>query len=425
MQAPDASSEPNEVGGRGSGGFTIIELVVAVSLLAVVAGGFVASLGLGFQITAVARQRNTAADIAEARLEHLRSIPYSELALASALTHSSDPTNPDHGVSDDGSSYDIDGKGTLETLVVDDSGAVLHFEDPVQVGTTQMTVYQYVTWIDDATVPGTEDYKRVTVIVTYKAPAINGITRFVRASSLFSSGDVSIGAGDTTTTGATTTSSPTTTVAATTTTAPAATCPGDTTGPTGTVSLNGSAGAQSGYTATQNVTIALAPVDTCAPMQAAAQNEGGTLGAWSTYDPVNPNFSWSLTAGDGSKQVMVQIDDAVGNATQFGPLSIILDTTKPTSPGTLTRTVSCSGSNRTVSLSWSIASDTNFQGYRVYRSTDGVSWSVFTQTSLTSASDNTVKKNADSDRYYVVAYDKAGNESNATNTIALSKNQCS
>jgi fibronectin type 3 domain-containing protein len=69
--------------------------------------------------------------------------------------------------------------------------------------------------------------------------------------------------------------------------------------------------------------------------------------------------------------------------------------------------------------------DTNFRGYRIYRSTDGVTWSVFVQVSQTTVSDNTLKKTLDSVRYYVVAYDKAGNESNATNTIALSKNQCS
>ena len=78
-----------------------------------------------------------------------------------------------------------------------------------------------------------------------------------------------------------------------------------------------------------------------------------------------------------------------------------------------------------MNLSWGISSDTNFRGYRIYRSTDGVTWSVFKQVAITTASDNTLKKSLDSVRYYVVAYDKAGNESNATNTIALSKNQCS
>ena len=120
-----------------------------------------------------------------------------------------------------------------------------------------------------------------------------------------------------------------------------------------------------------------------------------------------------------------QAADAVGNTVTFSTMSIILDTTLPTVPGTLSRTVSCSGANRTVALSWGISSDANLQGYRVYRSTDGVTWSPFTQLVQSSTSDATLKKSLDSVRYYVVGYDKAGNESNATNTIALSKNQCS
>jgi len=101
------------------------------------------------------------------------------------------------------------------------------------------------------------------------------------------------------------------------------------------------------------------------------------------------------------------------------------DTTKPTVPGTLTRTVSCSGNSRTVNLSWSLSTDTNLRGYRVYRSTDGVTWSVYSQVSQTLLTDATLTKTLDSVRYYIVAYDKAGNQSNATNIVALSKNQCS
>jgi prepilin-type N-terminal cleavage/methylation domain-containing protein len=146
---------------KGSDGFTLIELIVAISLLAIVGGGFVASLGLGFQTIALARQRQTAASIAEARLEHLRSVPYAQLALPSALTQSTDPANPDSGVSADGTKFDVDGHGSMEPLVVDPAGGVLHLEDPVQVGTTVMQIYQYVTWVDDPAITGTQDYKRL------------------------------------------------------------------------------------------------------------------------------------------------------------------------------------------------------------------------------------------------------------------------
>lgn len=406
-----------------SDGFTLIELIVAISLLAVMAGGFMASLGLGFRTIALARQRQTAASIAEARLEHLRNVPYAKVALPSGLARSSDPTNPDYAVSDDGARFDIDGKGNEETLIVASGGDVLHFEDPVQVGTTALRVYQYVTWVDDPGITGTQDYRRVTVIVEYKAPTVNGVSKFVRASAIFSEGNVSVGG--TTTVAPTTTVSPTTTIAPTTTTAPQNACPGDHDAPTGSATINGTSGALAGYTAAQSVTLNLTLSDSCTPIQARVGNTGGTWGAWTAYDPASPLFSWTLTAGDGTKTVNVEASDKVGNSGAIATLTITSDTTKPTVPGTLSRTVSCSGTDRTVVLSWGIATDTNLLGYRVYRSTDGVSWSVFAQVAQTTVSDATLKKSLDSVRYYAVAYDKAGNESNATNTIALSKNQCS
>ncbi|MDQ1468024.1 MAG: hypothetical protein QOH10_2439, partial [Actinomycetota bacterium] len=396
--------------GSGSDGFTLIELVVAVSLLAVVAGGFVASLGLGFKTIALARQRQTAASIAEARLEHLRSIPYTRVALPEALTNSADTANPDHGVSLDGATFDIDGHGTMEPLIVvppvgvDPGGGVRHLEDPVTVGTTVMEVYQYVTWVDDAGIPGTQDYRRATVIVVYKSAVVNGISRVVRASAIFSSGSVSIG-GTTTTAAPSTTVAPTTTVPPTTTTTlPQSACPGDHAAPAGTAKINGTSSSEAGFTAGQNVSLNLTLSDACTPIKTRVANSGGTWSAWTTYDPANPLFSWALTTGDALKQVDVEVTDNVGNTAALTSVTIILDTTKPTVPGTLTRIVSCSGTDRTVTLSWGIATDTNFRGYRIYRSTDGVSWSVFSQVSQTTATDATLKKSLDSVRYYVVAY---------------------
>jgi hypothetical protein len=399
----------------------LIELVVSVSLLAIMAGGLMASLGLGFRTVALARQRQTAASIAEARLEHLRSIPYAQVALPAALVKSTDPDDPDSGVTTDGK-FDIDGKGTTEPLIVDPAGGVLHFEDPVQVGTTAMKVYQYVTWVDEPGISGPQDYRRVTVIVVFKTPTVDGIAKFVRASGIFSEGTVQVSSPNTTAAPPTTT--PPTTVPPTTTTLGQSACPGDHDAPTGTATINGTSGAEAGYTAALNVTLNLALVDSCTPMQARVGNGGGTWSAWTNYDPASPQFSWTVTAGDGTKTVNVEAADHVANSAAIATMSIILDTTKPTVPDTLSRTVSCSGSDRTVNLSWGLSTDTNFRGYRIYRSTDGTTWSVLTQVAGTTAIDSN-KKALDSVRYYAVAYDKAGNESNATTTIALSKNQCS
>src|SRR5262249_29417462 len=151
---------------------------------------------------------------------------------------------------------------------------------------------------------------------------------------------------------------------------------------------------------------------------------GSTWSPWLTYDALNPTVAWTVTNGDGLKTIYFQTQDYLGQGTQFSNAVITLDTTLPSKPSFLNRTVSCSGSNRTVNLSWGISNDTNFTGYRVYRSTDGVTWSALLTTSSTAASD-THKKALDSVRYKVVGYDKAGNESLPTAIVSLVKNQCS
>ena len=259
-----------------------------------------ASLGLGFRTVAHARQRQTAASIAEARLEHLRSIPYAQVALPSALAPPTpaDPDNPDMGVTA-GGDFDIDGKGTLEPLIVAAGGGVLHFEDPVQVGTTAMKVYQYVTWVDEPGISGTEDYRRVTVIVVFKTPTVDGIAKFVRASGIFSEGTVQVAAAASTV--PTSTTVPPTTIPPTTTTLGQSECPGDHEAPTGTALINGTSGSEAGYTAALNVTLNLALTDACTPIQTRVGNVGGTWSAWTNYDSTSPQFSWTVTPGDGTK----------------------------------------------------------------------------------------------------------------------------
>jgi prepilin-type N-terminal cleavage/methylation domain-containing protein len=406
-------------------GFTLLELVVAVSLLAVVAVGFTMSIGVGFKSIAVARQRQTASEVVNARLEHLRSLPYGQVALSTAIAHEPDAGNPDSFVSADGSAYDVTGDGDLEPLVVEASGGlVLHFEDPVQVSTTVMRVFQYVTWVDDPAVTGTEDYKRVTVVAQFRSPAASGVSQFVRASSLFTTGTVTVTDGSSpTTTTVPSAATTTTTAPSSTTTVPPATCPGDTTAPSGSFSVAGTSAAEAGYTAALNITLTLSFADTCTPIVAKFTNDGSTYGGDVTYDPINRTVSWSLTSGDGTKTVSGRVRDGAGNDRVLNDQNIVVDTTKPTVPGSLTRTIACAGTNRTVTLHWGFATDTNLRGYRVYKSTDGATWHAFATASTLALSD-THKKSLDTVRYYVVAYDKAGNESNATNIVSLAKNQC-
>src|SRR5262249_23703720 len=128
---------------------------------------------------------------------------------------------------------------------------------------------------------------------------------------------------------------------------------------------------------------------------------------------------------DGTKTIYGQLRDSTGSVVSMASQSIVLDTTPPTTPWTLHATISCQGNSRTVNLGWSFSNDTNFQGYRVYRSTDGAAtWQVITTTNALSTVDS-ASKGISSTQYKVVGYDKAGNESSPTNVLSYGKNQCS
>ncbi|MGH2830538.1 MAG: type IV pilus modification PilV family protein, partial [Actinomycetota bacterium] len=91
---------------RGEDGVALMEAVGALTILAV---GFVAlgaGLTVGFRQIAESRQRQVAAEVATSRLEHLRNVPYENVALATGPTHNPDEGHPDFHVSVDGVTYD-------------------------------------------------------------------------------------------------------------------------------------------------------------------------------------------------------------------------------------------------------------------------------------------------------------------------------
>ena len=393
---------------------TLVELMVAISIIAIIMTGLALSIGVDYKAVALARSRQVAESVANKRIEELRDVDYTSMALSSQPTHSTDSSNPDYYVSNDGANYDVTGSGQNEALIVaPTTGGVQHLESPVTVGTTVVDVYEYVTWVDDPGIPGTQNLKRLTVVVQYHTTPTLGGSKMFRESQTFSPGRVTLGASATTTTSTTSTTTP----SATTTTTTPTTC--------GSFSVAGSSGASGGYTASTTVTVTMA-LTGCGSAIANFSNDGGTTwGADVTYSSSSPTVAWTLTGGDGNKTVSGRARNGAGGTPwSLTPQSIVLDTIAPTAPGSFSRTASCSGSTRNITLSWTASTDSYLIGYHVYLSTDGVNWSLLGSTANLNYADSN-SKTLTSVRYYVTAYDSAGNNSSASSTITLSKNQCS
>ena len=178
-------------------GMTLVELMVAISILAIVMSGLALSIGVDYKAVALARSRQVAESVANQRLEELRDVDYDTMALSSAARRTAPTTtNPDYCTSTTGpaTTYDVTGTGQNEALIIDSpDGPVDHIESPVTVGTTVVDVYQYVTWVDDPGIAGTQNLKRLTVVVQYHSVPTIGQARMLRESVVLTPGNVTLG----------------------------------------------------------------------------------------------------------------------------------------------------------------------------------------------------------------------------------------
>ena len=168
-------------------GFTIVEVTISIMLLSV---GLLAFLQSFLPVQSSVRTSENAtleASIAEQQLEKMFASGYSCLALASAPTSSSNPNDPGyyvHAGSPPTFQWDLTNASALEPLVVSATvpsgcGAALSPTSSWSLpGGKSGTLYRFVTWVDDpltctpttATCPTSNDYKRVTLMVTHNGP---------------------------------------------------------------------------------------------------------------------------------------------------------------------------------------------------------------------------------------------------------------
>ena len=180
----------------------------------------------------------------------------------------------------------------------------------------------------------------------------------------------------------------------------------DTQAPTGTVTINSGAAATNSTAAT--LTLTCTDNVACTQMQIAPDGTANTE-AWVTYAA---STTTTLTTGNGTKTVAVRFRDAASNTSAQVTDTIILDTTAPGAPASLTATAT---SSTQINLSWPAATDTGGAGladYRVERCT-GASCTTFAQiatvTAPTTTYNNTGLTATTAYRYRVRARDAANN----------------
>ncbi len=131
---------------------------------------------------------------------------------------------------------------------------------------------------------------------------------------------------------------------------------------------------------------------------------------WQTEDPATNSVRGhiELNTADGNTFVVTQGTNSVNYTSKGGGTPPGPDTTPPTAPGAL---VASAVSSTEISLSWNASTDNvGVTGYRVYRSTNGTSFSLAGTSTTTGFSDMGLSAST-TYWYQVTAVDAAGNES--------------
>jgi prepilin-type N-terminal cleavage/methylation domain-containing protein len=196
-------------------GFTLVELLVAILVLTVGLLGLIGAFDSARKLNLLSERRTSMAHRAQLEIERLQAIPYGELAMASAPTHSTETTNPDYyvnsspttctSVGDGCYAWNAESTGEEEPLVKPPTttppttGAISPTPTGIKCsqkvgacewedGPVSGNVYDFVTWHHDektcTTSTKTENYKRLTVVVTAKVPSGNHQPAAVRVSTL-------------------------------------------------------------------------------------------------------------------------------------------------------------------------------------------------------------------------------------------------
>lgn len=165
----------------------MVEVLIAAMVLAVGILGLVGAFSSSRKLTLLSERRTAMAQRAQLEIERLQTYSYGQLAMAAAPAHSSEKSNPDYYVTEgvtptyqygekteESESLVVAGEGILATSPTGRSCSQYVGACEWVDGLLSGKVYDFVTWHSDKNCgtkcPATENYKRITVVVTNSVP---------------------------------------------------------------------------------------------------------------------------------------------------------------------------------------------------------------------------------------------------------------
>ncbi len=159
-------------GAAGQAGFTLIELMIAITVLAIGILSMLMAFDVSRKLSLVSERSAAMAHAAQKEIERLEGIPYSQIGLTSTPATSTDSTNPDFYVTAGPPATFAWDRTTLssENLDVDSTNGTVAPAQTWSEGLLSGQLYDFVTWTSDPKCapgcPASQDYKRITVAVT-------------------------------------------------------------------------------------------------------------------------------------------------------------------------------------------------------------------------------------------------------------------
>lgn len=175
-------------------GFTILEVVIALGVFALLIAGLATSTFAGLNLVGRSSARQSATQVASQEIERLRAEGYAKLGhpAASAPLFSADPDNPNHALNSTSTEFTVpELAGGPEVLVVGASPPYTTDAGPTTVAREQQRfrVYRYVTWVGDTSIPP-NTLKRLTVIAQWSGKDTTGKPNRVVLATVFSAGEI-------------------------------------------------------------------------------------------------------------------------------------------------------------------------------------------------------------------------------------------